>query len=92
MINAATNTVSAILPTVGMANAVSFTPDGRRAFVPEGGPKTVNHNGLVELLLVLETSPKPGPGEVRVFDTHTHRVLGVIPAGDVPGNVAIAGS
>ncbi|SNQ51867.1 conserved exported hypothetical protein [Frankia canadensis] len=77
-----------VLPTSGMALTVTFSTDGQRAYVTEGGPNTVNDDGVDATARAVSGQWHPGPGNIRVFHVPTQRVIRTIQAGEFPGNVA----
>jgi DNA-binding beta-propeller fold protein YncE len=89
VIDTATDSIVKVIATNGLSPYVSFSPDGRWAYVAEVGANSdSSHLGL----LYLATSALKlvrGPGDVRIFDTSTLRQTGSpVPVGQMPGDVA----
>ncbi|SNQ49543.1 exported hypothetical protein [Frankia canadensis] len=87
----ATNELIQTLPTEGMGMTVSFSPDGTRAFVGEGGPNTVRADGFRAVIDSATGSWHPGPGNLTIYDVATRRLITRIRGvGEFPGVVGIA--
>jgi YVTN family beta-propeller protein len=77
-----------VLPTQGMAMTVSFSPDGTKAFVGEGGRNTVREDGLQAIIDSASGTWHPGPGNLTIYDAVTLKLLDRIPeVGEFPGVV-----
>jgi DNA-binding beta-propeller fold protein YncE len=89
VVSTKTDTITSVLPTNGMAPYISFTPDGRTAYLPEAGPNSDSaHLGLFYLVAAVAGLVR-GPGDIRLIDTATKRQRGAtLPAGQKPGDVA----
>jgi DNA-binding beta-propeller fold protein YncE len=88
VISTVTDTVTHVLKTNGMAAYLSFSPDGRTAYLPEAGASAKSaHLGLVFLLAGVGTALR-GPGDIKLIDTATKQQIGaVVPTGGMPGDV-----
>jgi YVTN family beta-propeller protein len=90
VISTRTGSLLASLPTNGMAFTVEFASHGQEALVSEGGPDTVNSNGVAATARAVSGTWVTSPGDIRVFWVPTRTVITTIPTGEFPGNVAIA--
>lgn len=82
-----TERITHIIATNGLGLYVSFSPDGRQAYVAEGGASpSLTDNGLENLAVdaTLTTA-----SDIRVFDTTTYQQIGpLVPTGQNPGDLA----
>ncbi|MWA00891.1 hypothetical protein F8568_010955 [Actinomadura sp. LD22] len=79
---------STVVPTSGMGLTVTFSNDGKLAYVSEGGPDTVNDDGVAATEKAVSGTWKTGPGNIRVFSVATHKVVTTIQTAPFPGNVS----
>jgi DNA-binding beta-propeller fold protein YncE len=91
VISTATDSVVKVIPTNGMALAITFSRDGSDAYIAEGGPNS-NSTHLGALYLVLAAlALVRGDGDIRIVNTSTLQQVGpVVATGQVPGNVSSA--
>lgn len=90
MISTATDSVIKVIPTNGMALAVTFSGDGSYAYIAEGGPNSDNaHLGALFLVLAALALVR-GDGDIRIMNTSNLQQVGVVPTGQVPGDVSSA--
>jgi YVTN family beta-propeller protein len=88
IVSTQTDELIKVLPTQGMAMTVSFSPDGTKAFVGEGGPNTVREDGLQAIIESASGTWHPGPGNLTIYDAATFELLTRIPeVGEFPGVV-----
>jgi YVTN family beta-propeller protein len=91
VISTATDSVIKVIPTNGMALAITFSGDGSYAYIAEGGPNSDNaHLGALFLVLAALALVR-GDGDIRIMDTTTLQQVGpVVATGQVPGDVSSA--
>ena len=91
VISTATDSVVKVIPTNGMALAITFSRDGSDAYIAEGGPNSDSaHLGALFLVLAALTAVR-GDGDIRIMNTSTLQQVGpVVATGQVPGNVSSA--
>jgi YVTN family beta-propeller protein len=92
IVSTKTDEILEVLPTEGMAMTDSFSPDGKRIFIGEGGAATVNEDGFKAIVDSATGGWNPGPGNVTVYDVKSRKLLKRIArVGQFPGVVGIAG-
>lgn len=91
VISTVTDSVIKVIPTNGMALAITFNRSGSYAYIAEGGPNSDNaHLGVLFLVLAALALVR-GDGDIRIMDTTTLQQVGpVVATGQVPGNVSSA--
>lgn len=88
-ISTATDTVTKVIPTNGLAAYVSFSPDSKVAYVAETGVNANSSHLGVVYLVAAATKLVRGPGDIRPINTSTYSNAGpVVPSGQVPGDLA----
>jgi YVTN family beta-propeller protein len=91
VISTVTDSVIKVIPTNGMALAITFNRTGSYAYIAEGGPNSDNaHLGALFLVLAALALVR-GDGDIRIMNTTTLQQVGpVVATGQVPGNVSSA--
>jgi YVTN family beta-propeller protein len=89
VISTTSDSVIKVIPTNGMALAITFNPSGSYAYIAEGGPNSDSaHLGALFLVLAALTLVR-GDGDIRIMNTSTLQQVGpVVATGQVPGNVS----
>jgi DNA-binding beta-propeller fold protein YncE len=89
VVSTATDTITNVIQTNGMAPYISFSPDGKVAYLPEAGPNSNSaHLGLLYLVAAVAGLVR-GPGDIRLIETARKTQIGpTIPSGQMPGDVA----
>jgi hypothetical protein len=80
--------VSTETDQVSLAITVSFSPDGTKAFVGEGGPNTEREGGVQAIIDSASGTWHPGPGNLTIYGATTFELLArIMDVGEFPGVV-----